>query len=62
MVIATKQSFWIKKPFVQSIMDALGQLEQQGYVTKLKTQITPNTIPSGDKELLEFLYNKAINI
>lgn len=62
MVVATKLSFWIKKPFMESIMDALGQLNEQGYVTKLKAQITPDTIPSGDKELLTFLCNKAICI
>ena len=59
MVIVTKLSFWIKKPFMQSIMDALDQLKQQGYTMKLKAQITPDTIPSGEKELLEFLYNKV---
>ena len=43
-------------------MDAVGQFKEQGYAMKLKAQITPDTIPSSEKELLAFLYNMVISI
>ena len=75
MVIIAKLSFWIMKPkkksiitrwllknaepFEQLILDAFAQFRTEGYVEKLKTTITPKSLPSNKKKLLEFLYNQT---
>ncbi|KAF8686821.1 hypothetical protein AX14_003780, partial [Amanita brunnescens Koide BX004] len=59
--IITRQSFWIIKPFKESIMDALEQFKNHGYAEKLKTQITSLSIPHGHKDLLAFLYDQIVN-
>ena len=49
------------QPFNQIIMDAFTQFTRDGYVEKLKTRITPDTLPSNDKDLFAFLYNQITN-
>ena len=74
MVITAKLSFWIMKPnkksiitelphkavepFEQLILDAFAQFRTEGYMEKLKTSITQESLPSNKKKLLEFLYNQ----
>ena len=74
MTIIAKLSFWIMKPkkksiitrlshknmqpFDELILDALAQFRTEGYVKKLKTSITPQSLPSKKDDLLEFLYNQ----
>jgi hypothetical protein len=74
MTIIAKLSFWIMKPkkrsilsrlslkkiqpFEESIVDALAQFTTEGYVEKLKTSITAESLPSNKDDLLEFLYNQ----
>ena len=62
MNILAKLSFWIIKPIELSIMDALDQFKRLGYVEKLKTQITSENLPLGNKELINFLYDQTKNI
>ena len=49
----------LKKPFQESIMDALAQFRRKGYVERLKTSITSESLPSNEDDLLEFLLNKV---
>ena len=56
------QSFWIIKPFTQSVMDAFEQFKSCGYTYKLKTQITSESIALGHEDLLAFLYDQIIKI
>ena len=74
MTIIAKLSFWIMKPkkkssipqqslkemqpFEESILDGLAQFRAEGYVKKLKTSITQESLPSNKNDLLEFLYNQ----
>ena len=74
MTIIAKLSFWIMKPrkksiitrlthkkmqpFEELILDALAQFRTEGYMEKIKTNITPESLPSNKKKLLEFLYNQ----
>ena len=46
------------QPFEELIQDALAQFKTEGYVKKLKTRITPESLPSNKDDLLEFLYNQ----
>ena len=62
MVIVVKISFWIKKPFRQSILDAVAQFKQQHYEFKLMGQITPDSVASHEKDLVAFLYNQVVSI
>ena len=39
-------------------MDALSQFKRDGYVEKLKIDITSEFLPSDNKDLLAFLYNQ----
>ena len=74
MAIMAKLSFWIMKPkkksiitrlslkmvgpFEQLILDAFAQFRTEGYVEKLKTSITQESLHSNEDDLLEFLYNQ----
>jgi hypothetical protein len=74
MTIIGKLSFWIMKPkkksiitelpcktveqFEELILDALAKFKTEGYVKKLKTSITQESLPSNKEDLLEFLYNQ----
>jgi hypothetical protein len=62
MNIIAKESFWIIKPFNDSIMDALEHFKSHGYVEKLKSQITSTSMPPEYQDLLAFLYNQVIHI
>ena len=62
MNILAKLSFWIKKPLETSIMDSFHQFKKQGYVEKLKAQITPEALPTKHSALVQFLYDQVINI
>jgi hypothetical protein len=44
--------------FEDLILDALAQFRKGSYVEKLKTRITPGSLPSDKDDLLEFLYNQ----
>ena len=57
-LIITKLSFKKLKPFEDLILAALDQFRAEGYVEKLKTSITPESLPSDKDDLLEFLYNQ----
>ena len=73
MTIIAKLSFWIMKPknksiitrlslkkiqpFEELILDGLAQFRTEGYVKKLKTSITQESLPYDEDDLLEFLYN-----
>jgi hypothetical protein len=48
------------KPFMESIMEVLEQFKSYGYIEKLKTQITLDSIPPGHEDLLAFLYDQII--
>lgn len=60
-IIAT-ESFWMMKPFNNSVTDAFEQLKSRGYVEKLKNQITSTSIPSKHEDLVQFLHNQIIHI
>ena len=62
MNILAKISFWMRRPIAISITDALEQFKKQGYVEKLKTQIISEAIPTGHKDLVQFLYDQVTNI
>ena len=65
--IITKLSFKKVQPvedsmtFEDLILDALAQFRKGDYVEKLKTRITPESLPSDKDDLLEFLYNQIAN-
>ena len=44
--------------FKDLILDALAHFRKGGYVEKLKTRITPESLPSDKDDLLAFLYNQ----
>ena len=46
------------QPFEELILDALTQFKTEGYVKKLKTSITQESLPSNKDDLLKFLYNQ----
>ena len=62
--IITKLSFKKVQPvedsmtFEDLILDALAQFRKGDYVEKLKTRITPESLPSDKDDLLEFLYKE----
>ena len=60
--IITKLSLALKtkklQPFEELILDGLVQFKREGYVKKLKTSITQESLPSNKDDLLEFLYNQ----
>jgi hypothetical protein len=70
MNIIVKLSFWIMKAikqtkkeststaFEQGIMDALAKFKRDGYVEKLMTSITSESLPSEHGDLLAFLCNQ----
>ena len=46
------------QPFEDIILSALDQFRKEGHAEKLKTSITPWSLPSDKDGLLEFLYNQ----
>ncbi len=62
IIIIAKLSFWIKKSLLLSVIEALDQYGQQGYVQKLKTDITLDFIHSGNQDLASLLYQQVTYI
>jgi hypothetical protein len=62
MNIIARQSFFILKPFENSVMDAIEQFKSHGYVEKLKAQITSTSLPPEHQDLIQFLHNQIIHI
>ena len=70
MNIIAKLSFWILQPpkkqktvitnlsFEDIILGALDQFRTKGYVNKLSTSITQESLPLSKDDLLEFLCNQ----
>ena len=57
--IIDKLSFkTMMQPFEDSILDALAHFRTEGYVEKLKTTITPESLPLNKDDLLKFLCNQ----
>ena len=56
--IIAKLSFKKMEPFEGLILAALDHFKTGGYVEKIKTSITPESLPSNKEDLLEFLYNQ----
>ena len=65
--VITKLSFKKVQPaedsitFEDLILDGLAQFRKGDYVEKIKTRITPESLPSDKDDLLEFLYNQIAN-
>jgi len=64
MIIIAKLSFWINKPFLPSVTEALDQYKQKDYVQKLKADITHDSMPSasGHPDLVPLLYRQVTHI
>ena len=62
--LIAKLSFQPEKmePFEGPILAALDQFKTGGYVEKIKTSITLESLPSNKKDLLEFLYNQIAHV
>ena len=62
--IIAKLSFWHEKmeTLEGPILAALDQFKTGGYVEKIKTSITPESLPSNKEDLLEFLYNQIAHV
>ena len=58
IITRLSQSFKKLQPFEKLILDALAQFRMEGYVEKLKTSITQESLPSGKADILGFLYNQ----
>ena len=61
LIIIAKLSFWINKPFLPSVTEALDQYKQKGYVQKLKT-ITHDFMHSGHQDFVTLLYWQVTHI
>ena len=62
MHIIAKLSFWIMKPFEEFITDGFAQFRKEGYVEKLKKNITSESLSSNRGVLVEFLYNQIAHV
>ena len=62
IIIIAKLSFWINKPFLPSVREALDQYMQKGYVQQLKTNITSNLIHCGHQDLVTLLYRQVTHL
>lgn len=64
MIIIAKLSFWMNKPFMESIIEAFDQFKSQDYVQNLKACITSESMPSDNEvsKLVSFLYKQIANI
>lgn len=51
----------MKKAFTESMADAFYQFQKQGHVEKLKTLISPMSVPSSPEDLFAFLYGHIIH-
>ena len=50
------------EPFEGPILAALDQFKTGGYVEKIKTSITPESLPSNKEDLHQFLYNQIAHV
>ena len=62
MIIIAKLSFWINKPLLSSVTDALDQYKGKGYAQKLKADITPDFMHSGHQDVVTLLYRQVTHI
>jgi hypothetical protein len=66
MIIIAKLSFWINKPFLPSVTEALDQYKQKGYVhQKLQIDITLDVfqvLQFDSQELVAYLYMQVTDI
>ena len=62
IIIIAKLSFWINKPLLPSVTDALDQYKQKGYVQKLKTDITPDFMCCSDQDLVTLFYEQVTHL
>ncbi|KAF8637274.1 hypothetical protein AX14_010315, partial [Amanita brunnescens Koide BX004] len=62
IIIIAKLSFWINKPFLQSVTEALNQYKQKGYAQKLKTDISPDLMHSGNQDFVTLLSKQVTHI
>ncbi len=59
IVIIAKLSFWINKGFLPSVTEALDQYREKGYVQKLKTNITSDSIFSVHQDIVTSLFRQV---
>jgi len=62
IIVIAKLSFWINKPFLPSVTQALYQYKQKGYAQKLKTEITADFLHSGYQDMVTLLYRQVTHI
>jgi len=63
IIIIAKLSFWINKPFLSSVTEALDQYKQKGYVQKLKADITLDfTTHAGHQDFITLLYMQVTHM
>jgi len=62
IIIIAKLSFWINKPFLLSVTEALDQYKQKGYAQKLKTDIAPDFMHSGHQDFVTLLNRQVTHI
>jgi len=62
IIIIAKLSFWINKPLLLSVSEALDQYKEKGYIQKLKTDITPDFMHCGHPDLVTLLYRQVTHI
>ena len=62
--LIAKLSFQPEKmeTFEGLILAALDHFKTGDYVEKIKTSITPESLPSNKEDLLEFLYNQVAHV
>jgi len=60
MNIIAKLSFWIGKPFRESVMKAFEKFKREGYVQKLKMAITLQAINLSKEDLVVFMCQHVI--
>ena len=57
----TKKSIITELSFEDLILGALDKFRTEGYMEKLTNSITPESLPSNEADLHEFLYNQIIS-
>ena len=62
IIIIAKLSFWINKPLLPSVKEALNKYKQNGYVQKLKTDITADFMDSGHQDLVTLFYDQVTHL
>jgi len=62
IIIIAKLSFWINKPYLPSLIEALDQYKEKDYFQKLKTYITSDLVNSGGQDIVMSLYRQMTEI